>query len=161
MRLSPTGFRLLTQYEGFRPATYNDAAGLRTIGYGHKLLPGESFPAGLTEPEARDLLARDAAAAEKAVAHFVGIPLTQGQFDALVDFVFNLGAARLASSLLLRELNSGNLGAAALEFLKWDHCGGKENPALKARRQAEMQLFLASDPATSPLSRDAPQLAPA
>lgn len=161
MRLSPSGFELIMQFEGFRPATYLDSAGLPTIGYGHKLLPGESYPDGVTEAQARDLLARDAAAAAEAVARFVHIPLTQGQFDALVDFVYNLGAGRLAASTLLRHLNDGNLGAAALEFLKWDHCGHTEESGLKARREAEMRLFLASDQATSPLLRDSPHLAPA
>ncbi|HUY95663.1 MAG TPA: lysozyme [Terracidiphilus sp.] len=160
MRLSPSGFELVMQFEGFRPATYLDSAGLPTIGYGHKLLPGESHPDGVTQDQARDLLARDAAAAAEAVARFVRAPLTQGQFDALVDFVYNLGAARLASSTLLRELNDGNLGAAALQFLKWDHCGGAVISGLKARREAEMRLFLASDPATSPLPMDSPHLVP-
>ncbi|MGA7255424.1 MAG: lysozyme [Terracidiphilus sp.] len=149
------------QFEGFRPSTYLDSVGLPTIGYGHKLLPGESFSVGITQAEAQALLTRDVAAAGQAVARFVRRPLTQGQFDALVDFVYNLGAARLASSTLLREVNDGNLGAAALEFHKWDHCGGQENSGLKARRQAEMRLFLASDPATSPLAKNSPHLAPA
>lgn len=161
MRLSPIGLDLILRYEGFSPATYRDATGLPTIGYGHKLLPDESFPAGITEPEARDLLARDAAAATQAVTCFVHVPLTQGQFDALVDFVFNLGAARLAGSTLLRELNSGNIGAAALEFVRWDRCGRKPNLSLRGRREAEMRLFLASDPATSPLAAGAPELVPA
>lgn len=161
MRLSPSGFQLITIFEGFRPVTYLDAAGLRTIGYGHKLLPGENHLDGITEAEARDLLARDVAAAEQAVNCFVHFPLSQGQFDALVDFVFNLGAGRLATSSLLRDVNDGHIGAAALEFLKWNHCGGKENPGLKARREAEMRLFLESDPATTPLPKDSPQLVPA
>ena len=161
MRLSPSGLRLITQFEGFRPITYLDSGGLPTIGYGHKQLRSESYPGGITEPEAQALLASDANAAEQAVARFVRVPLSQGQFDALVDFVFNLGAGRLASSTLLRELNDGNLGAAALEFLKWDHCSGRERAGLKARREAEMRLFLASDPATSPLGKDSPHLTPA
>jgi len=161
MRLSNSGFGLIQQFEGYRPVTYLDSAGVRTIGYGHKLLPSESFPKGVTLAEAASLLERDAAAAQQAVARFVRIPLTQGQFDALVDFVYNLGAARLASSTLLHELNDGNLGAAALEFLRWDYCGGKVNAGLKSRREAEMRLFLNSDPATSPLPKDSPHLAPA
>jgi lysozyme len=161
MHLSSFGLRIITQFEGFRPDTYLDSTGLSTIGYGHKLLPGESYPAGLTEPVARLLLARDAEAAERAVARFVRIPLTQGQFDALVDFVFNLGAGRLATSTLLCQLNHGNIGAAALEFVKWDHCGTRENACLKTRREAEMRLFLESDPATSPLAKNSPHLVPA
>ncbi len=161
MRVSPYGLELILQHEGFRPTTYLDPAGIPTIGYGHKLRPGEYRPKGVTETCAQNLLAQDAAAAGQAVARYVQAPLTQGQFDALVDFVYNLGAARLASSTLLQELNSGNLGAAALEFLKWDHCGGQENSGLKARREAEMRLFLNSDPATSPLPKSSPHLAPA
>lgn len=160
MRISPFGLELIMQHEGFRPTTYLDPAGIPTIGYGHKLMPGEFRPKGITESQAQDLLARDAAAAGQAVARFVHVPLTQGQFDALADFVYNLGAARLASSTLLRELNNGNLGAAALEFLKWDHCGNKENAGLKGRREAEMRLFLNSDPATSALPTSSPHLAP-
>ncbi|HWE84106.1 MAG TPA: lysozyme [Terracidiphilus sp.] len=161
MHLSSFGLRTITQFEGFRPITYLDSAGQPTIGYGHKLQPGENFPDGLTESQARRLLARDAATAEQAISRFVRIPLTQGQFDALADFVFNLGARRLATSTLLHELNDGNIGAAALEFLKWDHCGTRENACLKTRREAEMRLFLQSDPATTPLSEDSPHLVPA
>lgn len=161
MRVSPYGLELIMQHEGFRPSTYLDPAGIPTIGYGHKLRPGEYRPKGVTQAYAQNLLAQDAAAAGEAVARYVPVPLTQGQFDALVDFVYNLGAARFASSTLLQELNNGNLGAAALEFLRWDHCGGHENSGLRARREAEMRLFLNSDPATSPLPKSSPHLAPA
>jgi lysozyme len=161
MRISPSGLELIMQFEGFRSTVYLDSVGIPTIGYGHKLLTSEYRPKGVTQQYAQQLLAQDADAAGEAVAHLVQVPLTQGQFDALVDFVYNLGAARLASSTLLQELNGGNLGAAALEFLKWDHCGGRENTGLKARREAEMRLFLNSDPATSPLPRSSPHLAPA
>ena len=52
--------------------------------------------------------------------------LTQGQFDALVDFVFNLGSSRLASSTLLVDLNAGRYDAAGAELLRWDHTGYHE-----------------------------------
>jgi len=58
-----------------------------------------------------------------------------------VDFCFNLGAGRLAASTLLKSLNAGRLDEAAQELLQWDHAGGKENAALKARRQAEAELW--------------------
>ena len=69
------------------------------------------------------------------------MPLSQGQFDALVDFCFNLGAGRLAASTLLKSLNAGRFAAAAQELLQWDHADGQENNALKARRQAEVELW--------------------
>jgi lysozyme len=79
--------------------------------------------------------------AEAAVARLVKVPLTQGQFDALVDFVFNLGAGRLATSTLLRYLNEGKYDAAAWQLLAWDHAGSREIASLKNRREAEFKLW--------------------
>ena len=79
--------------------------------------------------------------AEQAVERLVKVPLTQGQFDALVDFCFNLGAGRLASSTLLKALNGGRYEAAAEQLLRWDVAGGEENAGLKARREAEFALW--------------------
>ncbi len=91
MQLSSEGLELIKRFEGFRSRQYTDVAGFPTIGYGHRIVPPESFPGGLSEPQAANLLARDVSAAELAVGHLVKVALTQGQFDALVDFCFNLG----------------------------------------------------------------------
>jgi lysozyme len=79
--------------------------------------------------------------AEQAVQRLVKVPLSQGQFDAMVDFCFNLGAGRLAASTLLKSLNAGKFDEATQELLQWDHADGQENVALKARRQAEAELW--------------------
>jgi lysozyme len=81
------------------------------------------------------------------VQRLVKVPLTQGQFDALVDFCFNLGAGRLASSTLLSVLNRGRYDAAAEQLLRWDFAAGKENPALRSRRQSDHELWTGSQPA--------------
>ena len=141
MKFSATGMELLKRSEGFRNRVYLDVAGLPTIGYGHRLLHSDSFPNGIDEPQAANLLACDVRDAEQAVERMVKAPLTQGQFDALVDFTFNLGAGRLASSTLLKSLNAGRYDDAAEQLLRWDHAGGQENAALKARREAEAELW--------------------
>lgn len=141
MELSIAGLELLKNSEGFRSQAYLDSNGLPTIGYGHKLLPQESFPHGITEAQATGILASDLRQAEQTVARLVKVPLAQGQFDALVDFCFNLGAGRLASSTLLKVLNGGRYEAAAEQLLRWDLTGGKVNGGLKARREAEIALW--------------------
>ena len=141
MRLSAAGLELIKQAEGFRGNRYIDVAGFPTIGYGHKLSPQESFVDGIDRHEAEYLLRRDVAAAEEAVARLVKVHLTQGQFDALVDFVFNLGSGRLAGSTLLKQLNAGQFSDAAGQLLLWNHCGNKENAGLKSRREAELALW--------------------
>lgn len=141
MQLSPVGLELIKHSEGFRSHTYNDVNGIPTIGYGHRLLASESFPAGITESQAAQMLAADVRTAEQAVARLVKVPLTQGQFDALVDFCFNLGSGRLASSTLLKILNRGRYQDAAEQLLRWDIAAGIENSALKVRRGAELTLW--------------------
>jgi lysozyme len=141
MQLSAAGMDLLKKSEGFRNCVYMDVAGFPTIGYGHRLLHPESFSNGIDEPQAANLLASDVRDAEQAVERLVKVTLTQGQFDALVDFCFNLGAGRLASSTLLKDLNCGRYDDAAEQLLLWDHAGGEENAGLKARREAEAVLW--------------------
>jgi lysozyme len=141
MHLSPAGLDLLKESEGFRDCVYVDLAGFRTIGFGHRLSAGDSYPNGISASQGEAILNRDVEIAEAAVGRLVKVPLTQGQFDALVDFVFNLGAGRLASSTLLSYLNSGRCDAAAWQLLAWDHSGSNEILALKARREAEFHLW--------------------
>jgi lysozyme len=148
MQLSAEGLDLIKRSEGFRNQVYRDVAGFPTIGYGHRITRGESFPEGIGEPQAAAILANDVRVAEQAVARLVRVTLTQGQFDALVDFCFNLGAGRLASSTLLRELNAGRYEAAAEQLLAWDHAGGEVNAGLKARREAEFRLWTAGEAAS-------------
>jgi lysozyme len=146
MKFSAAGMELLKKSEGFRNRVYLDVAGLPTIGYGHRLLHSDSFPNGIDEPQAANLLACDVRDAEQAVQRMVKVPLTQGQFDALVDFCFNLGAGRLAPSTLLKSLNAGRYDDAAEQLLRWDHAGGQENAGLKARRQSEFDLWRNAQP---------------
>ena len=146
MELSAAGLQLIKQSEGFRAFTYNDVAGFPTIAYGHKLGKGESYPNGISPAQGDVLLASDVATAEVAVERLVTVPLAQGQFDALVDFVFNLGSSRLASSTLLEDLNAGRYSAACEQLLIWDHgmVNGAEQivTGLKSRRQAEYNLWM-------------------
>jgi lysozyme len=141
IEMSAAGLALLKQSEGFRSKVYLDVNGLPTIGYGHRLLHPESFPNGISEEQATQILASDVREAEQAVRRLARVPLAQGQFDALVDFCFNLGSGRLAASTLLADLNAGRYNAAAEQLLLWDHAGNRECAALRARREAEFHLW--------------------
>jgi len=146
MHLSAAGLELLKKSEGFRNRVYSDVAGFHTIGFGHRLTAAESYPNGITLAQAESILAADIAVAEDAVNRLVRVALDQGQFDALVDFVFNLGSGRLASSTLLRYLNAGRYSDAAWQLLAWDHVGSRELPALKLRRESEFRLWSPTPP---------------
>lgn len=141
MRTSEAGIALIQGYEGLRLSAYRDSVGVLTIGYGHT---GADVKQGMTitRDEAERLLRDDLHDAESAVEKAVRVPMTQGQFDALVSFVFNLGAGRLQTSTLLRKLNDRNYIGAADEFPRWNKAGGKVLAGLTARRGAERALFL-------------------
>jgi len=156
MELSDTGLEMIKRFEGFCPRSYHGAAGLPTIGYGHRLLNSASFPNGVTEDDAASILRADVREAATVVERLVTVPLTQGQFDAIVDFVFNLGQERFARSTLLRALNGGRYQAAGEQLLRWDLVNGEENQGLRMRRLAEMTLWNASTPQAMALPRVIP-----
>ena len=139
--ISQAGLDLIKEFEGFRGKAYNCPAGHPTIGYGHLIKKGEKFDR-LTEAEAEELLRKDVQIAERAVQRLIDVPLTDGQFDALVSFTFNLGEGALAESTLRRKLNSGAYDEVPEQFMRWVFAGGKKLKGLVRRREAEVGLFL-------------------
>lgn len=134
------GLALTQSFEGLRLKAYQDIVGVWTIGYGHT---GKDVHPGMviTQDQAAAYLLEDIQAAVKAVNRLVTAPLTQEEFDGLVDFTFNCGDSALAKSTLLRMLNAGDLKGAAEQMLLWNHAGGKVVAGLLRRRQAEQDLF--------------------
>lgn len=142
MRTSESGLSLIKAHEGLRLESYLCPAGVWTIGYGHTdgTGPGRTCTLG----EATSWLLDDIRGSEEAIGRLVTVPLTQGQFDALVSFTFNLGHRALGSSTLLRLLNDGLYAQAGAEFSRWVYAKGRKLAGLVARREAERSLFLGS-----------------
>ena len=142
MQYSRAGQDLTERFEQCRLMAYHGAADppdVWTIGWGHTFGVVEGMTC--TQEQADQWLREDEAAAIADVNTFVAVPLTQGQFDSLVDFAFNLGRGALNNSTLLKDLNAGDYMAAAKEFEKWDHAGGKVVAGLLRRRLAEENEF--------------------
>ncbi|HCS6848240.1 TPA: lysozyme, partial [Escherichia coli] len=116
-----------------------------TIGYGwtHPV-DGKPVKRGMTidQQTADRLLKTGLVGYENDVLKVVRVKLTQGQFDALVSFAYNVGSRALSTSTLLKKLNAGDIKGAADEFLRWNKSGGKVMPGLTNRRKAERALFL-------------------
>jgi GH24 family phage-related lysozyme (muramidase) len=131
-RMSAAGLEFLARHEGFSGSLYNDPAGHCTIGFGHLVHHGacngdepKRFKDGITREEALQLMAAD-------VEH---------QFDAVVDFAYNVGKHAFRSSTLLKKLNAGDYGAVPSELAKWVKAGGVTLPGLVKRRKEEGVLF--------------------
>ena len=150
MSVSKAGVQALVQHENFSPQVYPDTAGNPTIGYGHKLLPGESFPNGITEAQGQALFQQDLNIAANAVRNNVTSDLTQPQFDALASFVFNIGGANFSKSEVLQDVNAGNFDGAANAFVNWSYIHVNGVPILSQglinRHNAESVLFLSGIP---------------
>lgn len=146
MKTSQAGIDLIKKYEGFRGRPYQCSAGVWTIGYGSTYYESgvkvKYNDDQITIARAEQLLANTLAKDfEPAIAKLVKVELAQNEFDALASFVYNLGAANLAGSTLLKKLNAGDKKGAAAEFEKWTKAGGQVLRGLVRRRADERKLF--------------------
>ena len=143
MRISPDGLELIKRHEGLRLKAYRCPAGVWTIGYGHT--KGVVRGMVIAKVHADRFLHEDIVDAEAAVNRLVEVPMTQGQYDALVSFVFNLGVSSFARSTLRQVLNNGDYCAAAEQFDRWVYARqGRQRVKLSglvARREDERALF--------------------
>src|SRR5579863_5369609 len=124
-----------------RLKAYWDPTGkLWTCGYGHT--HDVTANTTCTTELANTWLASDIANAVYTVKFYIDVDLSQEQFDALVDFCFNVGSGNFCHSTLLEKLNRKDFLGALDEFQRWDKSGGVVLSGLRSRRNAERALFL-------------------
>jgi lysozyme len=136
---------LIKACESLKLTAYLCPAGLATIGYGHtRGVTNADVKNGkvITREQADALLAEDLDEFEQSVEDAIHVPLTQGQFDALVSFAYNCKGWR--SSTLVQLVNQRKYAEAANEFDRWVFGGGKKLNGLVYRRSLEKKLFLSA-----------------
>jgi lysozyme len=148
---------MIMHHEGVRSKPYQCPALLWTVGVGHVIDPTHAkvpmadrkqlpIPAGwdrvLSNDEIMDILKKDLNRFEQGVLRLIKVPLTQGQFDALVSFSFNVGLGNLQNSTLRMKVNRGDFEGASEQFLVWTKAGGKVLKGLVTRRTDEQALFV-------------------
>ena len=139
MKTSEQGRKLLIERESLELKAYRDSEGYWTIGVGHLLsLDKNASFAGLvwTREHAEEVFAQDLAKYEKAVNDSVHVQLEQHQYDALVSFAHNIGVAGVMNSWVVREINKGDMEAAAKAFDNWH-----KPAAIISRRTGEREQF--------------------
>ena len=157
MNVSDRAINTIKHHEGVRQKPYRCPARLWTVGVGHVLYPDQ----GRLKIDDRDgfalkpednrvfsmeevdgILKSDLQRFERGVATYCPVELTQGQFDALVSFAFNVGLGTLQRSTLRQKILRGDTDGAAEEFLKYCLAGGKILKGLQNRRKDERAMFL-------------------
>jgi lysozyme len=157
MNVSDQAIKTIKHHEGVRQKPYRCPAALWTVGVGHVLYPKQgALPIdkrGAVELAPEDnrvfsmeevdgILKSDLQRFERGVATYCPVALTQGQFDALVSFAFNVGLGTLQRSTLRQKILRGDTDGAAEEFLKYCMAGGKILRGLQNRRKDEQAMFL-------------------
>jgi lysozyme len=133
MKTSDQGLNFIMEQEGCVLHSYQDQTGNWTIGVGHLIREGESW-ASITKEQALDLLATDVQNSEDAVNSLTWI-LTQGQFDALVDFTFNAGTGALS------QLAGHGQDDIPNQLPRWNRSKGQVLPVLTRRRALEVEMW--------------------
>jgi len=156
MKVSAKCIEQIKKDEGVRNRAYQCPALLWTIGCGHVIDPHHAkvpfadrkqlpIPAGwdrvLSADEIDEILRKDLNRFEQGVLRLIKVPMTQGQFDGLVSFSFNVGLGNLQNSTLRMKMNRGDYAGAAEQFLVWTKAGGKVLKGLVIRRTHEKEMF--------------------
>lgn len=156
MRVSKQCIEMIKHHEGVRTRPYRCPALLWTVGVGHVIDPNhikvkfedrknialpDEWNRVLSMAEVDRILAEDLANFERGVLRLCPTGLTQGRFDALVSFSFNVGLGNLQRSTIRMKHNRGDFEEAAEAFMQWTKAGGKELPGLVKRRKDEKALY--------------------
>lgn len=142
---------LVKKFEGCRLEAYRCPAGVPTIGYGHTV--GVRLGTRITEEKADQLLTLDLEHFARELRPSIKVPVSRGQFIALLSFAFNVGVANAADSSVVKYLNAGKPEAAARSFALWNKIKKTEvvngekvtryvvSSGLERRRKAEAEAF--------------------
>ena len=156
MKVSKEAIEGIKKDEGVRTKPYRCPALLWTCGVGHVIDPNHirvpfnerkniplptEWDRVLSMAEVDAILAADLATFERGVLRLCPSGLTQGRFDALVSFSFNVGLGNLQRSTIRMKHNRGDFEGAAEGFMAWTKAGGKELPGLVKRRKHERALY--------------------
>jgi len=157
VNVSPKAIEVIKHHEGVRYKPYRCPAKLWTVGVGHVLYPDQGkIPLAerdayqlkdkdnrqFSPQEVDGILKSDLSRFERGVEKFCPVPLTQGMFDGLVSFSFNVGLGTLQRSTLRQKLLREDKEGAADELLKYCMAGGKILKGLQNRRIDERAMFL-------------------
>lgn len=138
MQTSESGIAFLKRQEGYAGFPYNDV-GHWAWGYGHDQQPGESLPSNISLAQADFLLRTDLLKRfEPALNLYLtqhNLTLTQNQWDALVDFAYNLGTTAAVTMM------AHGMEHVPEQIPRWNHVNGQPDDALTRRRAAEVELW--------------------
>ncbi len=142
-QISKNAIEHIKKFEGFSASPYICPAGYKTVGYGHVIVSGEEFSTYISKAYAEEILLNDLRKSIFSVLRLIKTTLSDGEFDSLVSFTFNVGGAALQRSTLRRKINCQvSKHEVTKELMKWVYIKGRPSNGLIIRRKAEVNMFL-------------------
>jgi len=147
MSTTSTAAAIIAIFEGKKLKSYQDQAGIWTIGFGSTYNIDEKRPVKegdqIDEATALRWLQTITRDLQGEIKKMVTVPITQNQLDSLTSLAYNIGRTAFKNSTLLRKLNLERPKAeVADQFMRWIYVKGLENKGLINRRSKERELFL-------------------
>ena len=124
-------------HEGYSSTAYRDTAGIATIGFGQA--DGTKVGETTNPVRALQVLQKSLDEHAKGMVQCIHVPISQGEYDAYLDFTYNVGVSAFCHSTLNKKLNQSNYAGACSELLKWNKAAGEVVPGLVKRRQQEFE----------------------
>lgn len=131
LALSAAGFVGITLNEGYTDKAVIPIPGdVPTLGFG--TTGGVKLGDKTTPTKALERALTDVSKFEGAVKQCVHVPLHQYEYDAYIDFAYNIGPTKFCNSTLVKKLNAQDYAGACAEISRW-----VKQPQLAPRRTRE------------------------
>lgn len=137
LSVSLAGILSIANFEGYADKVMIPVPGdVPTGGFGHA---DNRLPVGqlVSENQAVDWLKSDIDEHAAYLTKCVNVPLSQGEYDALLSFAFNVGGDAFCKSTLIKKLNAGDYEGACEGLKAWVYSGGVKYRGLETRRNIE------------------------
>ncbi|CAI0952839.1 lysozyme [Serratia fonticola] len=140
LQTSPTGLRLIADFEGCQLSPYQCSAGVWTSGIGHTagVVPGKV----ISERQAAVNLVADVSRTERAIGRCMPVNMPLPVYDAVVAFAFNVGTTAACGSTLASFIRRQEWRSACQQLPRWVYVNGVKSKGLERRRAAEQALCL-------------------
>ncbi|HZV20800.1 MAG TPA: lysozyme [Hyphomicrobiales bacterium] len=170
MQASDVCLNFIKRNEGLSLTPYLDSGGVPTIGWGTTRYD-DGRRVKMTDPpitveQAQHYLEREVHRVEDAVNQAVKVPLTQAEFDCIVDFGYNVGTGWITGqghtqASFIKLLNQGKYSAVPAGLLLFTRdIHGRQIQGLVNRRKWEAQMWLAGENDHSHIAAAVPQNQP-